>query len=118
MTFLELGMIGIGGFMGAVIRYLISRKMNSAEHMPIGTLIVNLMGALLVGMVFGLELSRMWTLLLASGFAGALTTFSTLNKELIELWLIGKKKKMLLYIFVTYCGGIGVTLIGYLLVSK
>jgi len=118
MTFLELGMIGIGGFMGAVIRYLISKKLNSAEHLPLGTLIVNLVGALVIGIIFGLELSRMWTLLLASGFAGALTTFSTLNKELIELWQIGKKKKMLLYMFVTYCGGIGVTILGYLLVSK
>lgn len=108
----------MGGFLGAVLRYLISRKMNRAKRIPVGTLFVNLVGAFLIGVVFGLDLSRIWILFFASGLAGALTTFSTLNRELIELWRIGKKRETVLYILVTYCGGIGVTLVGYLVVSR
>jgi len=67
------------------------------------------------GCVFGLELSVIWTFFLASGLAGALTTFSTMNKELIELWGNGQKQKALLYVFITYCGGIVLALSGYYL---
>lgn len=115
MTYLELVMIGIGGFIGAVTRYFISTRMNQSERIPVGTLTVNLIGAFLIGCVFGLELSKMWTFFLASGLAGALTTFSTLNKELIELWRNDHKKKALLYVLLTYFGGIILALLGYYL---
>ena len=90
MNFLDMLMVGLGGFLGAVTRYFIATKMNESGRFPFGTLLVNLAGSLLIGIVFGLELSRIWTLFLASGLAGALTTFSTLNKEIIELWRSGK----------------------------
>ena len=106
-------MIGIGGFIGAISRYWISVNMNHSGKLPAGTLAVNLVGALLIGIVFGLEISRVWTWLLASGLAGALTTFSTMNKELIELWKSGEKRRALLYFLLTYGGGITLTAIGY-----
>jgi len=115
MTFLELSAVGFGGFLGAVIRYSISMRMNRPGRIPVGTLTVNLVGAFLIGCVFGLELSVIWTFFLASGLAGALTTFSTMNKELIELWGNGQKQKALLYVFITYCGGIVLALSGYYL---
>ncbi|MCZ2260727.1 fluoride efflux transporter CrcB [Sporosarcina sp. G11-34] len=115
MTFLELSMVGLGGFLGAVVRYFVSMRMNRSGRIPVGTLTVNLVGAFLIGCVFGLDLSMMWTFFLASGLAGALTTFSTLNKELIELWRNGHKKKALVYVLVTYCGGIILALFGYYL---
>ena len=92
MTSIDFLMIGIGGFFGAIIRYFISTIMNRPGEIPRGTLVVNLAGALLIGFIFGMEIPRMWTLLFASGLAGALTTFSTMNKELIELWRNGEKK--------------------------
>ena len=113
MTYLELLMIGFGGFLGAIIRYFMSTRMNQSGRVPVGTLTVNLAGAFLIGCVFGLELSRIWTFFLASGLAGALTTFSTMNKELIELWRNDHKKKALLYVLITYCGGIILALFGY-----
>jgi len=115
MTFLELLMVGLGGFLGAVIRYFISMRMNRSGRIPVGTLTVNLVGAFFIGCVFGLELSVIWTFFLASGLAGALTTFSTMNKELIELWRTGYKQKALLYVVVTYCGGVVLALFGYYL---
>ena len=103
MTFLEIVMVGIGGFFGAIIRYWTAKKMNHSASIPSGTLVVNLIGALLIGLVFGLEISRVWTLLLASGLAGALTTFSTLNKELIELWRNGERKHAVTVFAVDIC---------------
>lgn len=117
MTYLTFGIIGLGGFLGAIVRYLISQKMNKVTRIPLGTLAVNLVGALLIGVVFGMELSPVLTFFFAAGFAGALTTFSTLNRELIDLWQVRKKKESVLYLLVTYCGGIICTSLGYLLVS-
>lgn len=115
MTFLELLMVGLGGFLGAIVRYYISMRMNRSGRIPVGTLTVNLVGAFLIGCVFGLDLPMIWTFFLASGLAGALTTFSTMNKELIELWRYDHKKKALLYVLITYCGGIILALYGYYL---
>ena len=116
MTFFELLLIGIGGFFGAIIRYCISSKMNDQKHFPTGTLLVNLTGALLIGIILGLGLPLWVTMLMASGFAGALTTFSTMNKELIELWINDEKHHAILYLLLTYGGGIALAAIGFYIV--
>jgi fluoride exporter len=113
MTFVELLMIGIGGFFGAVLRYFISAKMNKRDGFPAGTLLVNLTGALLIGIVFGIALPLWVTLLLASGFAGALTTFSTMNKEFLLMWKNGRKRNAVFYLLFIYLSGIGLAFLGY-----
>lgn len=115
MTIFEVIVIAAGGFIGAILRYLISRKMNRKDGFPIGTLVVNLVGSLLIGFIFGLDLSRISTIFLVSGFAGALTTFSTLNKELVLLWKGSKKRKFFYYLMLTYVVGILFGYFGYLL---
>lgn len=119
MTTLELVLIGCGGFLGAVVRYFVSRKMNGVRRIPYGTLTVNFAGSLLIGIVFGMDLPKVWSLFLASGFAGALTTFSTLQKETILLWhgTENNKKAALIYMIFTYGGGIMLALTGYLVGS-
>jgi CrcB protein len=114
MTFLDMVMVGIGGFFGAIIRYLFAKRWNRIGKLPAGTLLANLIGALLIGIVFGLDLPMIWTFVLASGFAGALTTFSTLMKELIEYWRNGKKKQALGYFLYTYGGGMVLVIVGYM----
>jgi CrcB protein len=118
MTFLELSMIGLGGFLGAIIRYFISKNMNRAENIPVGTLLVNLAGCLLIGCVFGMELSTLWTFFLTSGLAGALTTFSTLNKEVLELWKLNKKIEAISYMSITFGAGILLAFVGYMIYSR
>lgn len=108
MTAVELVIIGAGGFIGAVIRSIISGKSNVEGSLPYGTLVVNLTGSLLIGILVGLDIPMLWKLLLVSGFAGALTTFSTLNKELLESWTGNRKKQFFIYIFLTY--GLGIIL--------
>lgn len=117
MNILDLVAIGSGGFLGAIIRYILSRHLNKFKVIPLGTLLINLTGALLIGFVFGSELSRTWIFFCASGLAGALTTFSTLNKELIEMWGSNKKKDAALYLVATYCGGLLLTALGYWIIS-
>jgi len=113
MNVLNIVAIGAGGFLGAILRYTLSKHLNKHNVIPVGTLLINLTGALLIGFVFGSELSLNWMLFYASGLAGALTTFSTLNKELIEMWKRNKKKDATLYFVATYCGGLLLTALGY-----
>ena len=95
--------VGLGGFIGASTRYLISLYASKlfTSKIPIGTLTVNILGSLIIGIVMELTLktsliSPHMKLFLTTGFLGGLTTFSTFSyetKELIE------KGELLLAIF-------------------
>jgi fluoride exporter len=84
-------LVGIGGFAGSYLRYLtsfyIGQKMLSS--FPFGTFIVNILGCFLVGILFGLSsrfnLAPEYRLLLATGFCGGFTTFSSFSYEGIML---------------------------------
>lgn len=83
---------GIGGFVGTVFRYLISRyvQITVASTFPWGTLIVNIVGSFLIGLFFGIAekgtfMSPEWCLLLTVGFCGGFTTFSTFSNDALLL---------------------------------
>ncbi|SFF07163.1 fluoride efflux transporter CrcB [Thermophagus xiamenensis] len=83
---------GIGGFVGTVFRYLISRyvQITVASTFPWGTLIVNIVGSFLIGLFFGIAekgtfMSPEWRLLLTVGFCGGFTTFSTFSNDALLL---------------------------------
>jgi len=90
--------IGLGGFVGAVLRYAVSGWVQSASRsveFPYGTLAVNMVGCLLIGVfsqvmenrgVFSAELR--WCLLV--GGLGAFTTFSTFGNETFNLFRDGR----------------------------
>lgn len=113
MTIEDILIVGIGGFLGAVLRFLLSEKLKGDTGLPLGTLFVNLTGSFFIGVLFGMQLPKIFTLFLISGFAGAFTTFSTLQKEVIEQWRMDKKKVAVIYVFITYIGGIALAGIGY-----
>ncbi len=84
--------VGLGGFVGANARYgltgLVVRRLGSG--FPSGTLIINLSGSLLIGLVLTLLVERfvadpVWRLLLVVGFLGGYTTFSAYSFETIAL---------------------------------
>ncbi len=85
--------IGIGGFCGAVLRYLISggvQKWTQSVDFPYGTLVVNLTGCLLIGMLTRLDeirsvLSPEMRFFILIGLLGAFTTYSTFSNEAINL---------------------------------
>ena len=72
------GVVVIGG-LGAVARFMVDRAVarRAARSFPLGTLTVNISGAVLLGFITGLTLSHTVTLLAGTAFLGAYTTFST-----------------------------------------
>ena len=81
--------VGVGGFLGSVLRYLVGgwvhRGLNS-PWFPYGTLVVNLTGCLLIGLLAGLTESHQvinpeGRLFLFIGLLGGFTTFSTFAYE-------------------------------------
>lgn len=75
----------LGGGFGSVLRYLISNNLNT-NTIPYGTFAANIIGSLLIGIILGISakeniLSQNHTLLLATGFCGGFTTFSTFSYE-------------------------------------
>lgn len=83
----QLLLVFLGGGFGSVLRYLIGKVMNSTETgIPYGTFTANILGSFLIGIILGLAvknetLNQNYTLLLATGFCGGFTTFSTFAYE-------------------------------------
>ena len=83
----QLFLVFIGGGFGSVLRYLIGKFLNNTETgIPYGTFTANILGSLLIGIILGLAaknstLTQNHTLLLATGFCGGFTTFSTFAYE-------------------------------------
>lgn len=80
-------LVFIGGGFGSVCRYLLGKWLNNFENsIPYGTLLANVLGSLLIGVVLGYlvktsSVSQTQSLLLATGFCGGFTTFSTFAYE-------------------------------------
>lgn len=80
-------LVFLGGGFGSVLRYLLSRTLNSdLTGIPYGTFAANILGSLLIGIILGISakgnvLTQNQTLLLATGFCGGFTTFSTFAYE-------------------------------------
>jgi len=72
------GMLGIGG-LGAVSRFMVDRAVSRRTKgvFPLGTLVVNISGAVLLGFLSGLVLRHEVAMLAGTAFLGAYTTFST-----------------------------------------
>lgn len=117
MTILHIILVGIGGFCGAIARYSLSKKLNnrSASQLPLGTLAVNLLGSFLLGIIMGAKAGTMIMLLLGAGFMGAFTTFSTMKLEMVQMYMNREKKKLNLYLYITYGFGVIFAYLGYLM---
>ena len=84
--------IGLGGFIGAVMRYSISGWVHRivGSSLPYGTLVVNILGSFILGFFLLLAedrftISPAWRNFIAIGMMGALTTFSTFSFETFML---------------------------------
>ena len=89
-------LVALGGAIGAVARYGISQFMvrSIGNGMPWGTFSANVLGSLLLGLLFGWlafkpEGADNWRLFIGTGALGGFTTFSTLSMETV--WMIERK---------------------------
>ncbi|AJJ20687.1 MULTISPECIES: fluoride efflux transporter CrcB [Yersinia] len=113
----------IGGGVGSVTRWLISLKLNSlSSHVPVGTLLVNLIGAFIIGLALSLftrvtHIDPVWKLLVTTGFCGGLTTFSTFSVEVVYLIQDGKLAWAAGTVLLNLAGSLAMTMLAFILVN-
>ena len=119
--FKQLILIGTGGFVGSVARYLVSRLGSRIEWLsiPVGTLVVNVAGSLLIGFLIGISekspiLTVEWRMFLMVGLCGGFTTFSTFSGENLMLLKNGQVFPLLLYTGLSIILGFTAVYLGYI----
>ncbi len=112
--------VAAGSALGGVCRFLLSRLVQTAAAgiFPWGTLTVNILGSLLIGLIYGLAarhttLSPAWLLFLATGFCGGLTTFSTFIHENYLLFSPSRFGLLLLYATASLALGLASAWLGH-----
>lgn len=116
-------LVFLGGGLGSVARYWISLKLNNFENaIPFGTLLANILGSLIIGIIFGYSartgfITENHSLLIATGFCGGFTTFSTFAYENHLYLKTGDYFGFLPYLIATFILGISAVFLG-MYVSK
>lgn len=118
-------LVGIGGFLGSVLRYLVSIAFAGFLNtsFPLATLTVNVVGCFLIGLLFGLSgragaLSPEWRIFLTTGFCGGFTTFSTFSYESLRLVQDGEVLYVFLNVVLSVVLGLAATYGGILLMRS
>ena len=117
----QLLLVGLGGFIGSVARYMVS-KLNlywNVFSIPIGTLTVNVLGSLIIGFLVGVSaksdiISPGFRLFLMVGVCGGFTTFSSFTLENLTLMQNGQFVSVLLYTGLSIFLGFLAVYIGYI----
>lgn len=109
-------LVGAGGAIGSILRYSFSLFIGS-KTFPFATLIVNIAGSLLIGILLGLStknsISDYGWKFFAVGICGGFTTFSAFSLECLKLLHQQKYLIFLLYIVVSIIAGVFCTYAGY-----
>ncbi len=115
--------VGMGGFFGSVCRYMLSLLPFSHHRgFPVATMLVNVLGALLIGVLVGLadrytHIHGDWFTFLQVGFCGGFTTFSTFALETTSLFGTGKAWMGVAYVVLSVLLGLAAVFAGKALVS-
>jgi len=117
-------LIGSGGFIGSVARYFFS-KLNLSVNLlsiPVGTLLVNITGSLLIGMLMAVSerstlLSTDSRLFLMVGLCGGFTTFSSFTMENLTLMHNGQFLPVILYTGASLLLGFLAVFFGYAIIN-
>lgn len=117
----ELLIVGCGGFVGAVLRYLVSGWVQNVMNRPFpyGTLAVNGIGSFIIGILAGVALTGAVSpnvrLFVGIGLLGAFTTFSTFSYETMMLLKSSSYLEAFLNVGVNVIVGLILVYLGYVL---
>lgn len=109
---------GLGSFIGGAMRYLISLPFQNRLifSFPFGTLIANILGCFLIGILFGISekslLPADTRIFLATGILGGFTTLSSFSLETVEMLRDGYLMKGIVYILISVGVGLLATYFG------
>ena len=109
-------LVGLGGAIGSILRYLVTEIIPS-EQMPCGTITVNLLGSMLLGLMFGVIaadaiIDQDYVLLFGTGLLGAFTTMSAFAMDTINL-TENEFSITLIYVAITIIGSLLLAWLGY-----
>lgn len=115
-------LVGFGGGIGSVARFACSLLI-STRIFPWPTLLVNITGSFIIGIVFACSIRdeaflNNWKLFLATGICGGFTTFSAFSLENMGMLQSGKTGMALTYMALSLVLGIAATFAGYLLMMR
>ena len=112
--------VGTGSFIGGAMRYWLSTLMKSVcgQGFPWGTLMVNLLGCFLFGMLFAVfgkssAMDNTLYLLLTTGVCGGFTTFSTFANESVQMLQQGNTWGFVGYVATSVVAGLALIALGY-----
>ncbi|MEO8112280.1 MAG: fluoride efflux transporter CrcB [Ginsengibacter sp.] len=115
--------VGIGSCIGGICRYLLSMFIQNKflSAFPYGTLSVNIIGCLLIGIVFGISerslLGVEWRMFMVTGYLGGFTTFSSFSNETIALIRDGQYWPAFTYVGISVVVGLLATFTGISLIK-
>ena len=109
--------VGVGSFIGGILRYLISITIQNKITFPYATFLVNILGCFLIGIVYAAYSKNMvtedWRMFIATGILGGFTTFSAFSYESFSMMRSGLFINALLYISLSIIIGLLATFTGY-----
>lgn len=115
--------VGIGGFVGSVLRYLVGLiPANPSNGFPVKTLIINVLGAFALGLIAALaaknsSLNPQLVLMLKVGLCGGFTTFSTFAYEATSLMQNGQSGAGIVYMLLSLLLGVGAVILAQMLIN-
>jgi CrcB protein len=111
--------VGSGGFIGSVLRYLISvnTPYKFLSSVPSGTLLVNIIGCFIIGIIFGMGERTLIhppvRFFLTAGFCGGFTTFSAFSVETYSMLKSEMISQAIIYIIASIIFGLAATFLGF-----
>ncbi|MBT8266333.1 MAG: fluoride efflux transporter CrcB [Bacteroidia bacterium] len=120
----ELLLVFVGGGCGSALRYFIGKQMNpNSVSFPWGTFTVNLIGSLIIGLVFGWilhksKVSNDTVVLVVAGFCGGFTTFSAFAHESLTFLKSGQTSLFVTYVTSSIFLGLLFVWFGYIVIKQ